>query len=86
MPAKSVPTAPRPADPAAIVSEEAIRQRAYFMWEADGSPEGRQDHYWSLARAEAIRAFVEATANGVARAAAATPEAKPTRQSAAKAK
>lgn len=51
MPGKS-----KPADTAAIVSDDAIRQRAYFMWEADGRPEGRGDHYWHLAHEEATRA------------------------------
>lgn len=54
MPGKS-----RPADTAAIVSDDAIRQRAYFMWEADGRPEGRGDHYWHLAQEEATRAAPE---------------------------
>lgn len=63
MPAKS-----KPADSAALVSEDAIRDRAYFMWEADGRPDGAHDHYWSKAHAEATKAFVEATSNGVAKA------------------
>ena len=62
MPAKSKP------DSAALVSEDAIRQRAYFLWEADGRPEGGHDHYWSRAHAEATAAFIEATTNGVAKA------------------
>ena len=63
MPAKS-----KPADSASLVSEDAIRQRAYFMWEADGRPDGAHEHYWNRAHAEATRAFVEATSNGVAKA------------------
>ncbi len=63
MPAKT-----NSADSAQMVSEDAIRQRAYFMWEADGRPDGKHDHYWSLAHQEATRAFAEATANGVAKA------------------
>ena len=63
MPAKS-----KPADSASLVSEDAIRQRAYFMWEADGRPDGKHDHYWAAAHAEATKAFVEATTNGVAKA------------------
>ena len=62
MPAKS-----KPADAASMVSEDAIRQRAYFMWEADGRPDGGHDHYWSRAHAEATKAFVEATSNAVAK-------------------
>lgn len=51
-----------------MVGEDAIRQRAYFMWEADGRPDGNHDHYWSRAHQEATQAFAEATANGVAKA------------------
>lgn len=36
------------------VDEEAVRTRAYLMWEADGKPDGLSDHYWSLAYAEAV--------------------------------
>ena len=64
MPAKS-----KPADAAVIVNEDAIRQRAYFMWEADGRPDGKHDHYWARAHEEATRAYAETTANGVAKAA-----------------
>ena len=63
-----MPDKSKPADPAAMVSEDAIRQRAYYMWEADGRPEGQHDHYWSRAHAEATKAFIEATTNGVAKA------------------
>jgi hypothetical protein len=63
MPGKS-----RPTDTAAIVSDDAIRQRAYFMWEADGRPEGRGEHYWHLAHEEATRALVEETATRTAKA------------------
>lgn len=66
MPGKS-----RSADKAAVVSDDAIRQRAYYLWEADGRPEGRGDHYWALAHAEAHaeahRAMVEDTATRTAR-------------------
>ncbi|WP_423065833.1 DUF2934 domain-containing protein [Devosia sp. CN2-171] len=71
MPAKSVPNKSKPADSgstAALVSEDAIRQRAYFLWEADGRPDGAHDHYWARAHAEATEAFVAATSNGVAKA------------------
>lgn len=63
MPGKS-----RPADTATMVSDDAIRQRAYFMWEADGRPEGRGEHYWHLAHEEATRALVEETATRTAKA------------------
>jgi hypothetical protein len=28
-----------------------IRERAYHLWEADGSPEGREQEYWERAEA-----------------------------------
>jgi hypothetical protein len=65
MPGKS-----RSTDTAALVSDEAIRQRAYFLWENDGRPEGRGDHYWHLARQEADkthREMVEDTATRTAK-------------------
>jgi len=33
-------------------SDDAIRTRAYLMWEADGQPWGRDEHYWNRARTE----------------------------------
>ncbi len=41
---------------AASPSEQAIRDRAYFLWEAAGRPEGTGDHFWHLAQAEAAQA------------------------------
>jgi hypothetical protein len=32
--------------------EEAIRERAYHLWIADGQPEGNADLYWSCAQRE----------------------------------
>lgn len=32
------------------VTEEQIRTLAFFLWEKDGSPEGRSDEYWGKAR------------------------------------
>lgn len=34
-------------------TDDAVRARAYHMREADGRPDGRADHYWHLAKAEA---------------------------------
>ncbi len=31
-------------------TDEDIRQQAYFQWEADGCPTGRDLDYWELAR------------------------------------
>jgi hypothetical protein len=30
--------------------EQRIRERAYQLWEADGAPEGKAEHYWHRAR------------------------------------
>jgi hypothetical protein len=62
MPGKS-----KAADHAAHLSEDALRQRAYFLWENDGRPDGRGDHYWQLAHDEAHKAMVEDTASRTAR-------------------
>lgn len=32
--------------------EERIRQRAYRLWEQEGSPEGQADEYWTRAEAQ----------------------------------
>lgn len=32
------------------VTEEQIRTLAFYLWEKDGSPEGRSDEYWEKAR------------------------------------
>ncbi len=66
MPSKPKPDS-KPVDTSAHASEEAIRRRAYYLWEADGRPEGRGDYYWHLACAEAARNVVEASADGVAK-------------------
>jgi hypothetical protein len=47
MPSKATATQP--------VNEDAVRTRAYLMWEADGRPFGRDEHYWGLALAEATQ-------------------------------
>lgn len=31
------------------LSEDAIRHRAYLLWEADGRPDGMAEHYWAKA-------------------------------------
>lgn len=35
--------------------DEAIRQRAYAIWESEGRPEGREREHWSRAEAELAR-------------------------------
>lgn len=32
------------------LSEEQIRTLAFYLWEQDGSPQGRADEYWEKAR------------------------------------
>jgi hypothetical protein len=34
--------------------EEAIRERAYHLWIADGQPEGNADVYWLSAQREVL--------------------------------
>lgn len=70
------------------VSEDAIRQRAYYLWEADGRPDGRGEHYWHLAAAEAERAASPAPLKPTRRArpAAAKPDQPATAQKATKPK
>ena len=33
-----------------VENERLIREKAYQLWQADGAPEGKADHYWHLAR------------------------------------
>ncbi len=32
--------------------EQRVRERAYALWEAAGSPEGRADEFWDRARSQ----------------------------------
>jgi hypothetical protein len=32
------------------ISDETIRQEAYFLWENAGKPEGKSEHFWNKAR------------------------------------
>jgi hypothetical protein len=36
------------------LNEDAVRTQAYLMWEADGRPLGRAEHYWHLAVTEIV--------------------------------
>lgn len=36
------------------LSEQNIRERAYQLWEQDGSPEGQADEYWDKARRQVL--------------------------------
>jgi hypothetical protein len=39
--------------------EEAIRERAYHLWIADGQPEGQAEMYWLNAQREILTTSVE---------------------------
>ena len=39
--------------------EEAIRERAYHLWIADGQPEGHADVYWLSAQREILTTSLE---------------------------
>ena len=39
--------------------EEAIRERAYHLWIADGQPEGQADVYWLNAQREILTTSLE---------------------------
>ncbi len=36
--------------------EQTVRDRAYFIWEREGRPEGRANDHWERAVGEAFRA------------------------------
>jgi hypothetical protein len=36
--------------------EQAIRERAYHLWIADGRPDGSADHHWLAAQREVLAA------------------------------
>ena len=35
--------------------EQAVRETAYFLWEQDGRPDGREQQYWYLALERTLR-------------------------------
>ena len=46
--------------------EEAIRERAYHLWIADGQPDGKADIYWLNAQHELFTTSVDSLASTVA--------------------
>jgi hypothetical protein len=46
--------------------EEAIRERAYHLWIADGQPEGQADIYWLNAQREMLTISVESSDSSAA--------------------
>ena len=47
--------------------EMRVRERAYFLWERAGRPEGRADEFWAQAHRDEARAMVEARIDEEAR-------------------
>lgn len=41
--------------------EEAIRERAYHLWTADGQPDGNAELYWLKAQQEILTTSLEAS-------------------------
>jgi hypothetical protein len=46
--------------------EEAIRERAYHLWIADGQPEGKADVYWLSAQREILTTSLEGSSETAA--------------------
>jgi len=46
--------------------EEAIRERAYHLWTADGQPEGKADVYWLNAQREILTTSFEGSTSSTA--------------------
>jgi hypothetical protein len=49
--------------------EEAIRERAYHLWIADGQPDGQADLYWLTAQRELLTTSLENSGSMIAAAA-----------------
>jgi DUF2934 family protein len=45
---------------------EAIRERAYLLWIADGQPDGQADLYWLNAQREVLTTSLEGSSNDMA--------------------
>ena len=39
--------------------DETIRERAYYLWSADGQPEGKADVYWLSAQRDVLATSLE---------------------------
>jgi len=42
--------------------DETIRERAYYLWSADGQPDGKADAYWLNAQREVLTTSLEGAA------------------------
>ncbi len=78
MPSKSTSTN-------STLNHDAVRTRAYLMWEADGRPFGHDAHYWNLALAE-MTAPTEKPKRAAASSTVAEKKAKPASKPAGKTK
>jgi hypothetical protein len=56
-------------------TDEQIRTRAYYLWEADGRPQSRDWDYWMKAKQQLEREF--SASNGGSRKTASSPAEKP---------
>src|SRR5437588_421480 len=72
------------------VNEETVRKRAYYIWEREGRPQGKQVEHWQAALIELGLAAKSTNGNGAKPIAASAPEpvvsnGKPSRRSRIKA-
>ena len=59
--------------------EEAIRERAYHLWTADGQPEGNAEMHWLKAQREILSTSLEGS-NGTHAADSASVTARPAKE------
>jgi hypothetical protein len=57
--------------------EEAIRERAYQLWVADGRPEGNPDNYWLNAQREMLTHSADCAVTESSAVVTAKPDKKP---------
>jgi Protein of unknown function (DUF2934) len=46
--------------------DETIRERAYYLWSADGQPEGKADVYWLNAQRDVLATSLESLSSNSA--------------------
>ena len=46
--------------------DETIRERAYYLWSADGQPEGRADVYWLNAQRDVLATSLQSSSSNSA--------------------
>jgi len=68
--------------PTAKTDDAAIREQAYFLWEQEGRPEGRETEYWmraklALTAGSQMNALVEPAPKRAAKPGAAATKARP---------